>query len=71
MTPEQAEDIYHEACKKEFYKHMHDYSPVNQRKGILAGFQAVIDAVTSEIDLDYANKMMNGMLKDRTPLNQV
>jgi len=71
MTPEQAEDIYHEACKREFNKHMHDYTPVNQRKGILAGFQAVIEAVTSEIDLEYANKMMNSMLKDRTPLKQV
>ena len=71
MTPEQAEDIYHEACKREFNKHMHDYTPVNQRKGILAGFQAVIEAVTSEIDLEYANKMMNTMLKDRAPLKQV
>ena len=71
MTPEQAQDIYHAACTKEFNKHMHDYSPVNQRKGILAGFQALIDAVTSEVDLEYANKMRNSMLKDRAPLKQV
>jgi hypothetical protein len=58
MTPEQAEDIYHEACKREFNKHMHDYTPVNQRKGILAGFQAVIDEVTKEIDNDYANRTL-------------
>lgn len=58
MTPEQAEEIYHQACKREFDKHMHDYSPVNQRKGILAGFQAVIDAVSKEVDTDWAKRFL-------------
>jgi len=64
-TPEHAEEIYHQACKREFDKHMHDYSPVNQRKGIMAGFQSVIDAVTQEIDTDWAKRFLaNSKIKD-------
>ena len=58
MTPEEAETIYHEACTVEFTRHMHEQSPVNQRKGILAGFKAVIDAVTQEIDSDNAKRYL-------------
>lgn len=58
MTPEQAQDIYHEAGRAEYIKHQRDYSPVNQKKVILAGFGAVIDAVANEIHTDYALKYL-------------
>ena len=58
MTPEQAEEIYHAECTKIFQRHHFDYKPVNQREGILAGYQAIIDAVTREIDNEYALKLI-------------
>lgn len=58
MTPEEAENIYHAVCQTEFRKHINEYSPINQRKGILAGFKAVVDAVTKEIDSDNAKRYL-------------
>lgn len=58
MTPEQAQDIYHDARIAEYQRHLSDYTPVNQRATILAGFQAVIDAVTREVDTEYALRLL-------------
>lgn len=58
MTPEQAQEIYHDAAMVEYEKHRSNYDPVNQQKVALAGFQGVIDAVTAEIDIDYAKKYL-------------
>lgn len=58
MTPIDAQEIYHKGCKEEYAKHVADYSPVNQSKVVLAGFQAVIDAVTREVDNEYAMKLI-------------
>lgn len=54
MTPEQAEEIYHAAAANEYADFKKDYTPVNQRRVRMAGFAAVISAVTSEIDKKYA-----------------
>lgn len=59
MTPEQASDIYQAARMAEYRKHQANYTPVNQRKTILAGFQAVIDAVRREVDAEYAMRYLN------------
>lgn len=56
MTPEEAQKIYHAATRQEYAKCQNDYTPLNQQAVILAGFQAVIDAVTRDIDKDYALK---------------
>jgi len=58
MTPEQAEKIYQDARMVEYHKSKHDYSPVNQRATVLAGYRAVIDAVTKEVDYEYALRML-------------
>lgn len=58
MTPEQAKTIYHAASAVEYQKHQRDYSPVNQQLVVLAGFQAVIDAVTREVDNEYAMTLL-------------
>ena len=58
MTPEQAQAIYTAGCNVEYRKHQADYTPVNQHKVTLAGFQAVIDAVTAEVDNEYARKLV-------------
>lgn len=62
MTPERAQEIYHEGCNVEYRKHQADYTPVNQNKVTLAGFQAVINAVrseaTAEVDNEYARKLL-------------
>lgn len=59
MTPEQASDIYQAARMAEYRKHQANYTPVNQRKTVLAGFQAVIDAVTREVDTSYAKQLLS------------
>lgn len=59
MTPEQASDIYQAARMAEYRKHQANYTPVNQRKTILAGFQAVIDAARREVDAEYAMRYLN------------
>ena len=56
MTPQKAQDIYHDACMAEYHQHRAEYNPVNQRKVVMAGFQAVIDAVTKELDTQYAEQ---------------
>ena len=62
MTPERAQEIYHEGCNVEYRKHQDNYTPVNQNKVTLAGFQAVIDAAkaeaTAEVDNEYARKLL-------------
>ena len=59
MTPEQAQEIYHDAAMIEYDKHRSNYDPVNQQKVALAGFQGVIDAVMTEIHMDYAKKYLD------------
>lgn len=59
MTPEEAQGIYHKACKVEYYKHVADYSPVNQNKVTLAGFRGVIEAVQEECTVDFVHKYFN------------
>ena len=59
MTPEEAENIYHEAARLEYAKYQADYTPVNQHKVILAGFKAVIDACNDEYTLDMAMAYLN------------
>ena len=58
MTPEQAQEIYHAARVNAYETVKSDYSPLNQQKVILAGFQAVIDAVTNEVDMEYVKKLL-------------
>ena len=58
MTPEEAEEIYFAGATAEYDKHKADYKPVNQRKTVLAGFQAVIDAVKREADTEYAMRYL-------------
>lgn len=58
MTPEQAESIDLAARKAEYRKHCDNYTPVNQRKVILAGYQAVIDAVRRECDVEFAMRYL-------------
>ena len=62
MTPEQAENIDFAARKIEADKHMANYSPVNQRKVILAGYKAVIDAVTEEVQEQETIKFVHKYL---------
>ena len=63
MTPQQAREIDFDARKMEAKKHMADYKPVNQELVILAGYQAVIDAVTREVDTEYAMKLLQQGIK--------
>ena len=58
MAPEKAQEIYYAACAIEYAKHRAAYSPVNQQKVILAGFQSVIDVVAKEIHTEYAEKYL-------------
>lgn len=58
MTPKEAQDIYHKGRMAEYQNHIGNYTPVNQELTVLAGFQAVIDAVTKEVDNDYARKTL-------------
>lgn len=58
MTPKEARDIYHKGRMAEYFKHVGNYTPVNQELTELAGFQAVIDAVTQEVDTGYAMKLL-------------
>lgn len=58
MTPEQAREIDFAARKVEADKHMANYKPVNQEMVVLAGYQAVIDAVTREVDMEYVKKLL-------------
>jgi len=59
MTPERAQEIYIEGGNVEYRKHQADYTPVNQHKVTMAGFKAVIDAVTKEVDNGYAEKLLS------------
>lgn len=59
MTPEQAQEIFHAARMVEYRKHQANYTPVNQHKTEMAGFQAVIDAVTREVDIGYAKQLLS------------
>lgn len=58
MTPEQAEAIDLAARKAEYQRHQNNYTPVNQRLVILAGYHAVIEAVTREVDTEWAMKLL-------------
>lgn len=58
MTPEQAQAIFYEAAQAEYQRHSHNYTPVNQQKVQLAGYQAIIDAVTAEVDKDLADRYL-------------
>jgi len=59
MTPEKAQEIYIAGGAVEYEKHRAAYSPVNQNKVVMAGYQAVIDAVANEIHTDYAKKYLD------------
>lgn len=59
MTPEQAQQIYHQARVKAYEEFAGDYKPVNQQAVILRAFQAVIDAVRIETE----NRMVREMLE--------
>lgn len=65
LTPEQAQTIYHEASMVEYRKYQSDYQPVNQKKVILAGFQAVIDAVINEQIKEQAEKYLDSNIPER------
>jgi len=59
MTPEEAMDIDFKAREVEYQKHRKEYKPVNQMQVILAGYQAVIDAVKSEATKELAEKYLS------------
>lgn len=59
MTPLEAQTIYHAARMAEYAKHRADNCPVNEQAVILAGFQAVIDAVTKAVDDEWALKILD------------
>lgn len=64
MTPERGEEIYQEGARAEYNKHISDYSPVNQRKVTLAGYQSLIDAVRQETDKEWAMKLLIKVAED-------
>ncbi len=66
MTPEEAQDIYHAAATVEYEKHRNSYSPVNQQKVNLAGYQAIIEAVENEQTVRFVNKYL-----EANPLNNI
>ena len=63
MTPQEALDIDFAARKVEADKHMANYKPVNQRAVILAGYQAVIEAVTEEVEKQETIKFVQRYLE--------
>ena len=60
MTPQQAQDIYYAAIHDERSKCKNDYNQPN----ILAGFQAVIDAVRIEFDTELALRYLDKSKSD-------
>ena len=58
MTPEQAEDIYYAAYRQEGMIQHHENRPLNQSEIRAAAWQAVIDAVTKEIDTDWTKRYL-------------
>lgn len=58
MTPEEAQEIYHAASLIEYEKHRNSYSPVNQQKVNLAGYQAIIEAVENEQTIKFVSKYL-------------
>lgn len=59
MTPEQAEDIYHEAYAKASIDHAAGITPLDQAKLRKQAWQAVIDAFNKESDETWAMKYLN------------
>lgn len=59
MTPEEAEDIYYAAYRDSMHRQqISDRNPVNQAIVRKDAWQAVIDAVTKEIDTDWARRFL-------------
>lgn len=58
MTPEQAQEIYHQARVKAYEEFADHYKPAEQQAVILAGFQAVIDAVRIETESRMVREML-------------
>lgn len=58
MTPEQAEEIYWAAYHRDGISQHMANNPVDQVKLRHAAMQAVIDAVTKEIDTDWAKRIL-------------
>ena len=65
MTAEEADAIYYKATAVEYLKYKHAYEPVNQRKVDLAGMQAVIDAVKSEMTAELASQYLNSLTNNK------
>ena len=58
MTPQQAEDIYYAAYRDEGVRMHMQNKPVDQKALQMACWQAVIDAVTKEIDTDWTKRYL-------------
>lgn len=58
MTPQQAEDIYYAAYRDEGVRMHMENKLVDQNALRMACWQAVIDAVTKEIDTDWAKRFL-------------
>jgi len=58
MTPTQAQAIFHKARMDEYHAQRENLKPVDEPAITLAGFQAVINAVTHEIDNDWSMRYL-------------
>jgi len=58
MTPEEAMEIDFKARAIEYQKHCDNYTPVNQKKVMLAGYAAVIEAVKQEETVAFVGKYL-------------
>lgn len=63
MSPEEAMEIDLKARQTEYQRHCDDYTPVNQRKVILAGYAAIIEALEEEQTVKFVNKYLECSLK--------
>lgn len=65
MTPEEVEKVYYEAYAKAFNDTETGVKPLDQHQVRMKGWQAVIDAIKSESDTEWAKRYL-----DTQPLNK-